>query len=131
MGKQSNREVVIDVERTISCQGRILVPWIAYTSPEPVKGVAVFDEGQAGEKIRIPMKQVYVSGSALTESFDVELNPGTDYDLTEVNKCHVTVDNDLGPGIVEFESRSIKQIQSQGNLTSDWFDMSATWRRQR
>ena len=114
--KQSNRELVLDVERTVSTQGRIIVPWIAYTSPEPVKGVCMFDDGQQIDKIRIPFKQVFVSGSPLTESFDVEINPGADYDLTEINKCIVTVENDLGPGIVEFESKSIKQIQSKGNL---------------
>ena len=115
--KQSNRELSLTVERTVSTQGRIIVPWIAYTSPEPVKGVCMFEDGQTADQIKIPFKQVYVSGAPLSEQFDVEINPGADYDLTEMNKCAVTVENDLGPGIVEFESKSIKQIQSQGNLS--------------
>ena len=115
--KQSRRELVLAAQRTVSLKEALIVPWIAYTTPEPVKGVLTYDDGQEFEDIRIPFKQVYVSGNPLSESFDVEINPGADYDLRDnCNICNVTLENDLGPGIIEFLDNTIKQLQSNGHL---------------
>ena len=47
-----------------------------YISQKSIKGVLTFEDGQEFDEVRIPFKQVYVSDNPLTESFDVELNPG-------------------------------------------------------
>ena len=113
---QSNREIILQVQRTVSQRDNLIVPWMAYTSPEPVKGVLTFADGQEFDQIRIPFKQVYVSDNPLVESFDVEINPGPDYDLSNFNKCQVTLHNDLGPGVVEFRDEQVSLIQSAGQI---------------
>ena len=71
--------------------------------------------------------QAYVSDLPLIEEFEVEIKPSTQYDIEDDrNKCHVTLDNDLGPGIIEFDDPNLSQMQSKGNLLirlNRFFDM--------
>jgi len=94
-----------------------VVPWVAYTKPEPLSGVMKFEDLQEFDEIRIPLHQAYVSDLPLIEEFEVEIKPSTQYDIEDDrNKCHVTLDNDLGPGIIEFDDPNVSQMQSKGNL---------------
>ena len=115
--QQSKHELVLIVKRKRSTKEAVLVPWIAYTKPEPLSGMMKFEDQQEFEEIRIPFRQVYISDLALVEEFEVEIKPGTIYEIEDGrNKCHVTLDNDLGPGVIEFEDTEVKQTQSNGNL---------------
>ena len=116
--QQSKRELVLIVKRKISTKEKLNVPWIAYLKPEPLTGVMTFEDQQEFDEIRIPFKQVYISDLPLVEDFEVEVKPAIEYDLEEgANKCHVTLDNDLGPGVIEFADKSVRQTQSNGNVT--------------
>lgn len=76
-----------------------------------------FEDQQEFEEVRIPFRQVYISDLPLLEEFEVEIKPGTVYDIEEDRKiCHVTLSNDLGPGVIEFVDKKVEQIQSNGNL---------------
>lgn len=115
--QQSKHELVLIVKRKKSTRDAVVVPWVAYTKPEPLTGVMKFEDQQEFDEIRVPLHQAYVSDLPLIEEFEVEIKPGTVYDIEEDrNKCHVTLDNDLGPGIIEFDDSNVTQMQSKGNL---------------
>nr|XP_018671881.1 G-protein coupled receptor 98-like isoform X2 [Ciona intestinalis] len=119
--KQSEKKIVLKVERKGGNTGRLVVPWSVETGDKEspyynLHGQETFRDGEDESHIEIEMPEVSQEQGA--ETFSVILgHPTGGASLSGDTECQVTVDNDVVPAVVGFEKESIVMKQSEEVVT--------------
>ena len=113
--KQSDGYATIPLQRNITTQGRLSIEWSTTGDYEAVTGTVEFPDGTPDAQIRIPLNSGIMNTPL--HKFKLHLKPLYDGNFSLPQAIpEIQVENDIGPGLLQFAKHEIYVKQTDDNL---------------